>query len=221
MESNVLMLVWVASNGSAIAHDHRPRGRPREVGCLLVLGPSKSSIGHRWCGGLHAEGLAFAERMMEDDRAGKKGRIRVAFATEAIFESLSSELQEVVRERHETFRAAPKVGFLKPKDASDTGGFKAMYVAYSQFSGDAAHPTMTALARHWGPADQKTAYFDAEPEPRKDELDETLHLTCIALISMMVVVNEMVGYTEAGMKLLEINHATPSGNNRFPNHLKT
>ena len=44
------------------------------------------------------------------------------------------------------------------------------------------------------------------PEPKEDELDETFHLTCIALIGMMVTVNEMVGYTEAGKKLPQINH---------------
>ena len=98
------------------------------------------------------------------------------------------------------------MGFLKHKNASDVGAFKGMYVVYSQFSGDAAHPTITALSRHWGPAGARTAYFDAEPKPREDELDETLHLCCVALISMMVVVNEMVGFTDAGKELPQINH---------------
>jgi hypothetical protein len=115
-------------------------------------------------------------------------------------------MQAAVKQRHEEFKAAPKVGFLKQKDASDAGAFKDMYVVYSQFSGDAAHPTITALSRHWGPAGQGAAYFDVEPEPREDELDETLHLSCVVLLSMLVVVNEVVGYTEAGKKLLEINH---------------
>ena len=77
---------------------------------------------------------------------------------------------------------------------------------YSQFSGDAAHPTITALARHWGPASVEAVYLDVEPEVDEGQLDETLHLGCLALISMMVVVNEMVGYTEAGKGLLQVNH---------------
>ena len=120
--------------------------------------------------------------------------------------STFSRLQIAAKERYEEFKVAPKVGFLKHKDASDAGAFKDMYVVYSQFSGDAAHPTITALSRHWGPGD-RTAYFDVEPEAREDELDETLHLTCVAVLSMLVVVNEMSGFTEAGKKLLDINHA--------------
>jgi hypothetical protein len=65
---------------------------------------------------------------------------------------------------------------------------------------------MMALARHWGPAGGKARYFDVQPEPTEDELDDTLHFACIALITMMVVVNEMVGFTEAGKNLLAINH---------------
>jgi hypothetical protein len=48
-------------------------------------------------------------------------------------------------------------------------------------------------------------YFDVQPEAKEEELDETLHLGCIALLSMMVAVNEMMGYTEAGKTLPEIN----------------
>jgi hypothetical protein len=157
-------------------------------------------------GGLHAEGVGFAKRMIDDDKAGRKGRIRFTFETERILESLSSEMQEAVKNRQETFSAAPKMTFLKPKDASGLSAFKETYLVYSQFSGDAAHPTLTALARHWGPADSKTAYFDVSPEPKEQELDETLHLACIALMGIMVVVNEMHGYTEAGKKLPELNH---------------
>jgi hypothetical protein len=157
-------------------------------------------------GGLHAEGIAFAERMIEDDRAGRKGRVRFACENDSIFQALSPEIQMAVKQRHEEFRTAPRVGFLKQRDASDAGPFKDMYVVYSQFSGDAAHPTVTALSRHWGPEGERTAYFNVNPEPREEELDETLHLSCVALISMLVVVNEMVGYTEAGKKLPAVNH---------------
>jgi hypothetical protein len=95
--------------------------------------------------------------------------------------------------------------FLNPKEASDIGPFKEAYAPYAQYSGNAAHPTLTALARHWSPLDEKTAAFDAIPEPTEDQLDETLHLACIALLSIMVVVNEMNGFTEAGRKSIELN----------------
>jgi hypothetical protein len=158
-------------------------------------------------GGLHTEGFAFVERMKDDDRAGRKGRLRFALETDSIFDSLSIELKEAVKERHQEFRAASKLGFLNPKDASGIGPFKETYIAYSQMSGDAAHPTITALARHWSPGPTgKVGYFDVQPEPKDDELDETLNLVCVALIGMMVTVNEIIGFTESGKKLTALNH---------------
>lgn len=156
-------------------------------------------------GGLHREGVAFADRMIEDDKAGRKGRIRFAFETENIFETLSVEMQEAVKKTHEALGAAPRPGFLMPKEASGSSEFKDTYIVYSQFSGDSAHPTISALARHWGKADDKTGYFDMIPDAKEDELDQTLHLTCIAFIGILVVVNEMNGYTEAGKKLGTLN----------------
>jgi hypothetical protein len=43
------------------------------------------------------------------------------------------------------------------------------------------------------------------PKPKEDELDETLHLSCVALITVMVVTTEMNGFTEAGKELPEFN----------------
>jgi predicted transcriptional regulator len=151
-------------------------------------------------GGLHAEGVEFAERMKADDRAGRKNRLKFANESEAIFESLSSETQTAVQE---ALKNIQKGEFLKPKNASALGGFKDMYSVYGQFLGDAAHPTMTALARHWAPADKdKTIDFDVAPAAKDDELDETVHFACMAFLSVMVIVNEMADYTEAGKKLL-------------------
>jgi hypothetical protein len=61
---------------------------------------------------------------------------------------------------------APTLGFLMPKQVSGLSAFKETYLIYSQFSGDAAHPTLTALARHWGPVDGKISYFVVEQNPR-------------------------------------------------------
>jgi hypothetical protein len=157
-------------------------------------------------GGLHTEGLAFVDRMKADDRAGRKGRLRFALETESIFESLSEDMQDSMKQKHQEFSAASKLGFLNPKHASDVGPFKEIYIAYSQISGDAAHPTITALARHWSPARDGVSYLTVEPDPKEGELDETLHLSCVALIGMMVTINEMVGFTEAGKMLPILNH---------------
>jgi len=156
-------------------------------------------------GGLYAEGEEFAKKMIEDNDAGRKGRVRFTVETPRIFNSLSAEMQDAVKEKHDTFAAGPKTGFLMPKQVAGLSEFKETYLVYSQFSGDAAHPTLMALALHWGPAGSTTSYFDVEPKARNSELDETLHLACIALMGIMVVVNEMHGYTEAGTTLPVLN----------------
>lgn len=79
-----------------------------------------------------------------------------------------------------------------------------MYLAYSQYSGDAAHPTFTALMRHFDFEGDAVA-FDVEPEPAEFALDETVHLACVALIGAAVAVNEMCGFTDAGKRLPELN----------------
>jgi hypothetical protein len=121
-----------------------------------------------------------------------------------IYESLSPDTQAALREAIESY-GKERPDFLKPKSASAITPFKETYVAYSQFSGDAAHPTLTALRRHLSRGPEKTAYFDVVPEPKDEELDETLHLSCIALITVLVVANEMNGFTEAGKELPELN----------------
>jgi Family of unknown function (DUF5677) len=156
-------------------------------------------------GGLSAEGDAFAERMKADDRAGRSNRLKFQFETESLFETLSAETQTAVTAAYNALTNRQTRKFLNPKEASGIGQFKEAYVAYAQYSGSAAHPTLTALARHWSPLDEKTAAFDAIPEPSEDQLDETLHLACIALLSIMVVVNEMNGFTEAGKKSIKLN----------------
>ena len=47
--------------------------------------------------------------------------------------------------------------------------------------------------------------FATLPLPSDHQLDETLHLACIALLSIMVVVNEMNGFTDAGKSLTQLN----------------
>jgi hypothetical protein len=148
-------------------------------------------------GGLQSDGAAFAERMVEDDKAGKKGRIRFAFDT--IYDSLSPEMQKRIQEIHERTNMNAKAIFIKPKEVAKLSAFNKTYAIYSQMSGDAAHPTLSALARHWEHKDEATLVFD--PDPSEDELNETMHLACTALMGVMVVVSEMHKLTEAGKQL--------------------
>jgi hypothetical protein len=156
-------------------------------------------------GGLHTEGAAFADKMISDEHAGRKNRARFSFENERIFSALSLDTREALKEAVDSFKAAPKLEYLHPKTASSVSPFKESYIAYSQLSGDAAHPTLTALRRHLGMDANKVAYFDVLPPTKDEELDETLHLAFVALIGVMVVVNEMNGFTKAGEQLPALN----------------
>jgi hypothetical protein len=156
-------------------------------------------------GGLHADGVAFADRMVADEYAGRKNRAGFSFENEGIFNALSPEVQEALKEAIDSFKGGPRFGYLNPKEASGASSFKEAYIAYSQFSGDAAHPTLTALRRHLAVDEKWAAFFDVIPDAKGEELDETLHSAFVALIGAMVAVNEMNGYLEAGKQLPSLN----------------
>jgi hypothetical protein len=89
----------------------------------------------------------------------KDGRLGQPSEPRAFFESLSEETQTAVTAALEALKSGRKREYLQPKHASGIGPFKELCVAYSQFSGDAAHATITALSRHWvWDNDGKTAY---------------------------------------------------------------
>ncbi len=150
-------------------------------------------------GGLYAKGIEFAQQIKADDVAGRKGRLKFVADNEGIFQGLSQETRDEMAKTQE-YLAATKGSFLKFKAAGEAGPFKEIYLAYSQYSGDAAHPTFTALMRHCSIEDKKLS-FDVVLPQNDHQLDETLHLACISLMGVAVVVNEMCGYTEAGKRL--------------------
>ena len=155
-------------------------------------------------GGLFAEGSTFSEKIKADDVAGRKNRLKFMMDNSEIFDGLSDETRQEMEKAQESLQAAAKGRYLKFKEASAIGPFKQLYLAYSQYSGDAAHPTFTALMRHFDFKGPK-AEFDVVPTPSDDQLDETLHLACVAMVSAAVAVNEMNGFTEAGKRLPELN----------------
>jgi hypothetical protein len=155
-------------------------------------------------GGLYSEGIEFARKIRDDDVAGKKNRLQFVMDNNAIFGSLSEETREELAKAQQAMQATAKSQYLRYKEASRIGPFKEIYLAYSQYSGDAAHPTFTALMRHVNIEDS-TAEFDIVPTPSDFQLDETVHLACVAMIGAAVAANEMCGYTDAGKRLPDLN----------------
>lgn len=154
-------------------------------------------------GGLYAKGIEFAQQIKADDVAGRKARLKFVADNEGIFQGLSQETRDEMAKMQE-WLAASKGSYLKFKEASAAGPFNDIYLAYSQYSGDAAHPTFTALMRHCTIEDRNLT-FDVVSPQNDHQLDETLHLACISLMGITVVVNEMCGFTEWGKLLPGFN----------------
>lgn len=154
-------------------------------------------------GGLYAKGVEFAQYIKADDVAGRKARLKFIADNEDIFHGLSQETRDEMTKAQESL-AASKGSYMKFKDASAIGPFGEIYLAYSQYSGDAAHPTFTALMRHWA-RECQTLTIDVVPTQNDDQLDETLHLACISLMGVAVAANEMFGFTTAGKQLPRLN----------------
>jgi hypothetical protein len=58
-----------------------------------------------------------------------------------LFGSISQETRDEMARAQKSLQAAAKGSYLKYKEVSEVGPFNEIYLAYSQYSGDAAHPT--------------------------------------------------------------------------------
>ena len=154
-----------------------------------------------FAGGLHEQGDAFADRMKADDDAGRQQRLKFAQSTSDIFDSLEPEMQSAVAD---FLGRATKSNLLSPKSASAVGAFKSAYLAYSQFSGDAAHASLTALARHWRRAEDRTVEVVVRPAVSQAELDQTLIFAGMAVLGLLGVVDEMFGHVAPSGALVRL-----------------
>jgi hypothetical protein len=100
--------------------------------------------------------------------------------------------------------STPQTNLLSPKSASGAGAFKTAYLAYSQFSGDAAHPSLTALARHWRRAEDRTVEVVVRPEVSQAELDQTLIFAGMAVLGLLGVIDEMFGHVAPSGTLVRL-----------------
>jgi len=152
-------------------------------------------------GGLHEQGDTFADKMKADDDAGRQLRLKFAQSTSEIFDSLEPDMQSAVVD---FLDRVAKSNLLSPKSASGAGAFKTAYLAYSQFSGDAAHPSLTALARHWRRAEDRTVEVVVRPEVSHAELDQTLIFADMAVLGLLGVIDEMFGHVAPSGALVRL-----------------
>jgi hypothetical protein len=165
-----------------------------------------------WIAGLLTQGDEFVEQMRQDDVRSSRSRSELLLTTyrERIPEEIEIQLRKQLRSIKEQW---PQPKSLSPKDVAWSGLLRDGYHIYSQLSADAAHPSLTALRRHYdpdGPVQHdeigKTVIvgIDVVPAPDEEEVTTTWEWACHAVLGACAGVNEILGGTPAGEQLEEI-----------------
>jgi hypothetical protein len=143
---------------------------------------------------LREDGEQFVREMAKDHEASRKARGE--FLMQQTSEMPDAEWQQKLR----AFLASlgkdqTKRKSLDPKRIAARGSLLKGYVYYSQLSADAAHPTLDALQRYLGRAqegDEPIRTIDINPGVNPKERRETLLMACEALLGVSIGVMEIL-----------------------------
>lgn len=154
---------------------------------------------------LERDGPAFVKQMKDDEIASRLKRSKFIMDSPALHSSLLDEVRQRLHTYDVKTRAEnPKAKTLSPKQVAEGGALTSAYLAYSQLSGDSAHPSFSSLARHFSRVvenGETIPCFDIQPLADDATLDDTLKLGINALLGSIVATNQLLGGTPAGQEL--------------------
>jgi Family of unknown function (DUF5677) len=143
---------------------------------------------------LRDDGQQFVREMGEDHAASRKARGE--FLIQQTGEISEAEWQQKLRAFLTNLgKGQTKRKSLDPKRVAARGPLQKGYVFYSQLSSDAAHPTLDALQRYLGRAQENGEpiwTFDIDPLINPKERRETLLMACEALLGICIGVMEIL-----------------------------
>jgi hypothetical protein len=143
---------------------------------------------------LREGGQRFVSEMGEDDKASRKARAE--FLIQQTGDMPGTEWQPKLRAFIASLgKGQTKRKSLDPKRVAARGPLLKGYVYYSELSSDAAHPTLDALQRYLGHAQEngepiRTIDIDPLISPRERRM--TLMMVCEALLGVCVGVMEIL-----------------------------
>jgi hypothetical protein len=158
-------------------------------------------------GGLLEKGDEFVKSMYHDDIKGlrSRGEFILGSAEAGVAEDVVTEaLRNRIAEMKQRW---PKATYLNPKNAAQESALHRSWLTYSQLSGDAAHPSITALKRHLLRIVENGEIvlgLDVQPPQRGTEIADTVNLGCSALLGVCVAVNQILEYTAASPQVKEL-----------------
>jgi len=150
-----------------------------------------------WVVGLAEEGEAFVRRMRDDEMSRRRHRGQFMFDTDVeLPPDVEERLRNYLRGVNKSFANAKT---LNPQQVAALSDIGRSYVFYGQLSADAAHPSMTSLNRYIVPhSADEVGGIDVNPAVKDAEIENTLELLCLAVMSVLVAVNQMLGGTPGG-----------------------
>ena len=162
--------------------------RDRAVECLTLVRSCWENLflAHQ----LHQDGAGFVKTMRRHEAWGRislgEWLLESHVAADNPFGKTIRDL--IKRERLN----APKKLVVK---STATGGIEQMYATYAELSHDAAHPSVTALERHFRRGDNGRWTMDVSPPFKPNERLMTLDRACNALFGVCLAVNALIGGT--------------------------
>ena len=143
-------------------------------------------------GGLVNDGDEFVKELSRDEIKSQEKKLKTALRNiEA-----DSELAERLRAHIEHMATRyPKGNLLNPKSASERSPLGELYLAYSVISADAAHPSFSSLQRHLTRSTEDGEIIrgiDASPVADENQMLQTLHWGCSALLGAIVGTNQIL-----------------------------
>ncbi len=106
--------------------------------------------------------------------------------------------------RDQLWETHGKTAEINMLNAALDGGVADAFIAYRELSTDAAHPSAASLSRHViGHEDPEGPAFTISAPPVLDAAEDvdTLELLCMAMLGVIVAVNEILGGVAAGERL--------------------
>jgi hypothetical protein len=154
-------------------------------------------------GALAVRGTAFVNDLVLDEAASRKrkGKLLLEHAENQDLGNVTDKLRGYLAELEKNH---PKVKGLNMRQAAESSAVRQAYVWYTILSNDALHVSATSLNRHLvRELEGDTIYLrvDVAPEPRPEEMYDTVDILCSVLLGVCVATNEILGGTPVGVVL--------------------
>jgi len=154
-------------------------------------------------GGLAVRGTEFVNDLVLDEAASRKRKGKL------LLEDAESQNLGDVMEKLRGYLAAleqkhPKVKGLNMRQTAEASPLRQAYVWFVMLSGDATHVSATSLNRYLiREREGDTMYLrvDVAPEPRVEEMYDTVEILCAMLLGVCVAANDVLGGTPVGVVL--------------------